>query len=453
MKKGLLLLLTASLGLFSCLKNDPYVEPQSSDLKGKLFINEYNGTGGPGKEDAEKYVELYNAGNAEINLAGLVLEYGGKETWKGKSGDVIPAKGYFVLQGTKGTGDMSTGLSANNVSVTLDLMDQDGNFIDSYAKAVDLNGHAVLENKVHVRIPDGGTWYYCETSLVSKGSANVSSPTTAGVIQPMDDNVVITPPTLQVGTTKVTPANPTPDQDVIISITASDSENALTVTLKWKNNGSDQSDIVMTKSGDSYSATIPAQTDGSVIAWAIEVNNGKDATVEKKGSITFSTTPAPVVDYMQLRINEINGTGGDDAKYVEIYNMSNTPISLEGVSLHYNNSSPDNYKITWTGTTSDIVPAKGYFVIEGAKSEYPSMSTGLSANNEFVKVQLRKPDEQAIDTYSKPFDLNAHATLEDKAHTRIPDGTGDWYYTATGTGSKDATNGTSTAGCVKFGNE
>jgi len=202
MKKGLFIFLTLSMGFVSCMKNDPFEEKQSSSLQSKLFINEYNGAGQPYAgagantevQDANRYIELYNAGDTDIELAGFTLEYGGEETWRGGSGDKIPAKGYFVIQGTKkgqypGSGNMmNKGLSANNGNITLDLLDKSGAIIDRYEKTPDLNDHPTLKNTVHLRIPDGGAWYYCKATLATKGVSNPSSGT-LGIIQPMGEVV------------------------------------------------------------------------------------------------------------------------------------------------------------------------------------------------------------------------------------------------------------------------
>jgi hypothetical protein len=71
-----------------------------------------------------------------------------------------------------------------------------------------------------------------------------------------------------------------------------------------------------------------------------------------------------------------------------------------------------------------------------------------------VIITIKSPTGDVLDTYTKLIDINSgYAAIKDKAHARIPNGTGDWYYTADGVGTKNATNGTSTAGCVQFGNE
>jgi len=163
-------------------------------------------------------------------------------------------------------------------------------------------------------------------------------------------------------------------------------------------------------------------------------------------SISFAAPAPAVVDYTSLKINEVNGSGADADKYVELYNTGDVEINLAGVTLVYNGT------LTWTGKTNDKISAAGYKVIKGTKGS-GDMSTGLSANNAGVKLEMKAPDGTLLDTYEKPLELTAYPELYNTAHERIPDGTGDWYYTPDNVGTPGATNGTSTVGCTKFGEE
>jgi hypothetical protein len=140
-------------------------------------------------------------------------------------------------------------------------------------------------------------------------------------------------------------------------------------------------------------------------------------------------------------------------KWFEIYNTGTEAINLEGVTAHYSNSEPISWNSTntWTGTASDVIPAGGWFSTKGI-----TLETGLSANNVNVRLQLRAPDGTVLDTYEKLKNVNTgqgYDHLTNKAHAKIPDGTGPWYYTTDDVGTSGATNGTSTTGCVKFGEE
>ncbi len=165
--------------------------------------------------------------------------------------------------------------------------------------------------------------------------------------------------------------------------------------------------------------------------------------------------PEPVdtsgTDYTKLVLNEVNGVKFQ--KWFEIYNTGDVEINLEGVKAYYDNAK--GYKLSWTFTEDDVIPAKGYFATEIAVEGVDLLNTGLSANNPDVKLQLRDPNEEVLDTYEKTAGYEAleGTPLRDKAHARIPDGTGDWYFLNNDAGTHNASNGTLTAGYTKFGDE
>jgi hypothetical protein len=194
---------------------------------------------------------------------------------------------------------------------------------------------------------------------------------------------------------------------------------------------------------------VPAEKDGN--AYARTTDGGSEWTKQTptKGTSNSGAT-APTADLSNLRINEVNGigAGGDATKYVELYNTGNIDINLEGVTLIYNGDE------TWKGQAADVVPAKGYKVILGSKSSYPSMIKGLSANNADVILEMVAPDGTTVlDTYSKLVDINSgYDLIKNTAHQRIPDGTGTWYYTNT-TGTQGTANSTMANGFFAFGQE
>ena len=101
MKKFFVFAAAAVVALSACTKNDPQVEGsgnQGGDAKvAGLVLNELSG--------ADKYIELYNTTDKEINLDGVYLvkydsskDGGQSTTWTGKGGIKIAAKGFVVLE-------------------------------------------------------------------------------------------------------------------------------------------------------------------------------------------------------------------------------------------------------------------------------------------------------------------------------------------------------------------
>lgn len=101
MKKILVFAAAAAFALVACNKDNPTVDGSGdkNDQQGVagLVLNELSG--------ADKFIELYNTTDKEINLDGVYLvkydssKEGGKSTtWTGKGGIKIAAKGFVVLE-------------------------------------------------------------------------------------------------------------------------------------------------------------------------------------------------------------------------------------------------------------------------------------------------------------------------------------------------------------------
>lgn len=136
----------------------------------KLVLNELNGNA--------KYIEIYNAGDIEIDLAGCVLrkDEDTSTDFEIPSLKVAP-KGYAIIgcsgyAGAEGTPTTSGGLSAKK-ALTMELLDPEKNLLDKFATT----NTAENKNASYSRVPDGdGKWYYAEPT---EGAANGIS---AGVI-------------------------------------------------------------------------------------------------------------------------------------------------------------------------------------------------------------------------------------------------------------------------------
>jgi len=370
------------------------------------------------------WVELYNDSDAAVDVSGYMLS---DQTDRRTTALItipnstsIPAHGFLVVVVDLTPG---FGLSSNGDQVYLDN-----------AQGTEI-GHitfgALAETESWAAVPDGSSNFVAQTP--SPGVSN--------------SNPVVLPTNPTIANVTRTPSAPTNNDNVMVSAVVTPGEGTLSsVQLQWTLYGAPLTSP-MTLAGGSYSATIPAQAIGTKVDYSIVARNsaGGAATVSDNYTV-IDATGAPV-DYTKLKINEVNGVD----KWFEIYNTGTATISLDGVKAYYNSGS--SYNLTWTGSATDNIPGGGWFSTKGT-----TLGTGLSANNANVKLQLRAPDGTTVlDTYQKPDGFEAttagYPQLRDKAHARIPDGTGDWYYTADGTGTSGVTNGTSTAGLTKFGEE
>ncbi len=181
MKKFILMAAAAALVFTSC------DGPQNDGPTGgagdysKLKFNEFYGAG----EDNEKYVELYNTGDVELSLEGVMIEKdGGDLSWEGKAGDKIAAKSVYLILGAKKTtpNGLQTGFSAKK-NVLMELSDPTGKIIDTFQRGDEPAADAVwgdvtlpTNSGSWSRIPDGtGAWKM--TATMTPGEKNATEGT------------------------------------------------------------------------------------------------------------------------------------------------------------------------------------------------------------------------------------------------------------------------------------
>lgn len=169
----------ATMTAVSCVKDEqnpdalvPEKEPEVVYDYSKLVINELSGAG----EDNEKYWELYNTGDQEIDLGGVYINKDEELAWTGAKGVKIPAKGFYAIVGAKGTTSdgFSSGFSAQK-SVIVELYAPDGSKLDTFQRGE--KGSEWGDQKLDKnsgswsRIPDG-TGAFMITPTATPGAAN-----------------------------------------------------------------------------------------------------------------------------------------------------------------------------------------------------------------------------------------------------------------------------------------
>ncbi|MCL2412798.1 MAG: hypothetical protein FWC98_01515 [Bacteroidales bacterium] len=169
--------------------------------------------------------------------------------------------------------------------------------------------------------------------------------------------------------------------------------------------------------------------------------------------------PSPLSGY--LRINEASGTeiagtggltgSGRELHFYELINIGTEPISLVDIRITYNANGTDggvwppngNQGNTWIGgarpqdpTTigpGEIVLLRGPFL------------TGFSSSR-MLQIQLLDSEGRLVDELNRARDNVAPYIIRDHSFSRIPDGTGPFFFTTNFT--PGTTNGTNTAGLV-----
>ena len=219
------------------------------------------------------------------------------------------------------------------------------------------------------------------------------------------------------------PEAPTSLTDVTVTATVSGLQKVTAATLKY--NGTE---VAMSGSGNTYSGTIPAQADGTTVEFTVTVKNEAGFTTT---SDKFSYKVGdPATDWTKLKLNEVYGAGADEEKFFELYNGSDFPIKLTGVTISKDEGN------CWTGKDGQVVPAKGWFAIVGAKGTTErGFSSGFSAKKSVI-VELFAPDGTKLDTFQrgdKGDDGKWGVSISNYAGSwsRVPDGTGKWMRTDT----------------------
>ena len=173
----------------------------------------------------------------------------------------------------------------------------------------------------------------------------------------------------------------------------------------------------------------------------VNMKNGDDVT----GIIRISfVQDLSKVDYSKLKLNEVSGVGGDSEKFYELINTGDVDIPLEGCQITYNAAPnntgdpfpPDREQLTWTGAHDQIAKAKELFSLIG-RNNPGSFTTGLTAARILI-ITLKDSEGNVIDQCIRAEDTGDYA-ITDKSFSRIPDGTGPFYFT---TPTPDELNGT-----------
>lgn len=219
------------------------------------------------------------------------------------------------------------------------------------------------------------------------------------------------------------PEAPTSISEVTVTATVTGLQKVTKATLKY--NGTE---VAMTGSGTSYKGTIPAMADGTEVKFTVTVVNDADfTTVSEEYSYTVGD---PAADWTKVKLNEVYGAGADNEKFFEIWNGSDYPVKLTGVTINKDGD------LSWTGIAGEVVPAHGFFAIIGAKGTTDrGFSSGFSAKKS-VRVDLYDPSGKLVDFFQRgdPDDTGAWGvsiTNYTGSWSRVPDGTGKWMRTDT----------------------
>ena len=179
----------------------------------------------------------------------------------------------------------------------------------------------------------------------------------------------------------------------------------------------------------------------------VDMKSGNDATNITRISFTQDLQE---IDYSKLKLNEVSGVGGNSEKFYELINIGDIDIPLEGCQIIYNAAPnnigdpfpPNREQLTWTGESTQVAQAGKLFSLIG-RDNPGSFTTGLTAARILI-ITLKDPDGNIIDQCNRAEDTGDYE-INDKSFSRIPDGTGPFYFTIP---TPDVMNGTDATGLL-----
>ena len=239
-------------------------------------------------------------------------------------------------------------------------------------------------------------------------------------------------------TININPEAPTSFDDVVVTATTSGLLAVTKASLTYTIAGTPVT-VEMTGTGKAFSATIPAQPDGTKVVYVVTIENEAGyTTVSGEKDYTVGDKPA---DYSKLVLNELYGAAADDAaKFIELYNNGDDPIKLKGVVIKKDEAE------AWVGIDGEVIMPHSHFAIVGAKGTTPrGFSSGFS-NKKSVLVELYDPNGNLRDTFQRGEKGSGWGDQSlakvDGSWSRCPDGTGRFLITTPTLGTANPATGT-----------
>ena len=220
----------------------------------------------------------------------------------------------------------------------------------------------------------------------------------------------------------MSPEAPTSFDDIVITATVSGLQNVKTATLDYIA-GSNRASLPMSGNGSTWTATIPAQPDGTKVTYTITIVNDADfTTVSPEKEFTVGDKPS---DFTKLVLNELYAAADADAdKFIELYNNGDDPIKLKDVVIKKDEEE------SWRGLADEVIMGHSYFTIVGAKNSTPrALSSGFS-NKKSVLIEIYDPNNNLIDKFERGEKQDAWGNQSlakvTGSWSRCPNGTGKY---------------------------
>ena len=235
------------------------------------------------------------------------------------------------------------------------------------------------------------------------------------------------------------PEAPTSFDDIVITASVSGLQAVESATLNYTA-GTDKGSLPMSGNGSTWTATIPAQPDGTKVTYTVTVvNEAGFTTVSPEKDFTVGDKPS---DFSKLVLNELYGAAdADSEKFIELYNNGDDPIKLKDVVIKKDEAE------AWRGLAGEVIMGHSFFTIVGAKGTTErGISSGFSSKKS-VLIELFDPNNNLVDKFQRGEKEDAWGNQSlakvSGSWSRCPNGTGKFMITdVTTLGAKNPDTGT-----------
>ena len=301
-------MLVLFLGVVSC-SDDGTDPPLIVEEPDSIAFNELHSTGNP------DWIELYNYGNADVNLEGWKVFDSPLNMYTLPAGHIVKPGNFLILHcDDQGVGlNLPFKLSSQGESLTIQRPD---------GKVIDQIVFPAMDGETYARFPDGqGTWQI--TGFATKNESNGDRPISS------------------FKSYGYTPEIPLVGDEINFNLEISDASNVSNVEMVYRVENATDVTLIMT-SGDNinYTATVPAlSADGELYYYfkltdtnGLEVFLPDDALVDPYDmTITSGDVPNLVInEILASNVENLAVPDGVDEydDWIEIYNAGSTPVDM-----------------------------------------------------------------------------------------------------------------------------
>ncbi len=388
------------VGVVSC-SDEEYDPPVIVEQPDSIAFNELHSTGNP------DWIELYNYGNADVNLEGWKVFDSPLNMYTLPAGHIVKPGNFLILNcDDQGVGlNLPFKLSSQGESLTIQR--PDGKIIDQIV-------FPAMDGETYARFPDGqGAWQI--TGFATKNESNGDRPVSS------------------FKSFSYTPEIPMVGNDIDFGLEISEASNVSKVELVYAVDNGPNVILTMT-SGDNinYSTTVPAlSADGELYYYfkltdtnGLEVFLPDDALLDPYDmTITSGDVPNLVINEI-LASNVANLADPDGVDeyddWIEIYNAGSTPVDM---GRFYFSDSEDPFDDRIPGDDPDRTTIQpGGYLLFWADSDTEQganhLKFRLSINGETLSLYYK--DGRLIDSHT------FGAQTSDVSEGRSPDGADTW---------------------------